>query len=100
MQRTGVGYEPGMVSATAIAKKHVKENLPSAAERNPKGTPKKLLRCTYYPSFCNCLGNSTARSKQCGMHGKSKEEVAAAKKKMLSDIVANEMEKIKKVVSE
>ena len=95
MQRTGVGYNPGMAAATAIAKQKAKANLPSAAERNPKGTAKELLRCPYYPSFCNCLGHSTARSKQCGMHGKSKEEVSAAKKKILSDAVANEMEKIR-----
>ena len=95
MQRTGVGYNPGMAAATAIAKKKAKANLPSAAERNPKGTPKELLRCIYYPSFCNCLGHRDARSKECGMHGKSKQEVDAAKKKMLSDAVAEEMRKMK-----
>ena len=94
MQRTGMGYNPGMAATTAIAKQKAKENLPSAAERNPKGTAKELLRCQYYPSFCNCLGHSTARSKQCGMHGKSKEEVSAAKKIILSNAVANEIEKI------
>ena len=84
-----------MVAATVIAKQNAQENLPSAKERNSKGTPKELLCCSYYPSFCNCLGHTTARSKKCGTQGKSKEEVAAAREKIISDAVANEMEKIK-----
>ena len=44
--RTGKTYGSGVALATA--KKQAKERL-TAAVRNPKGTPKHLLRCVYYP---------------------------------------------------
>ena len=43
MQRTDVGYNPGMAAATAIAKQNAQENLSSAKERNPKGTSSLLV---------------------------------------------------------
>ena len=87
MQRTGVGYQTGMAV-------QAKKNLPRPADRNPKGTPKELLRCVYYPTFCNRLGHRDARSKQCGMHGKSAKERVDANKSMLETALAGEMSRL------
>ena len=69
--RTGKTYESGVALATA--KRNAKEKL-TAALRNPKGTPKHLLRCPYYPHFCQIMGHTSASSKACGVHDVLKEE--------------------------
>ena len=86
-QRTGEGYQSGIAVAMALAKK----NLPDPAERNPEGTPKAQWRCIYYPKYCSNLGHKDARSKECGMKTKSKEERDAAKKCILAEAVEQEM---------
>ena len=77
--KTGKTYGAGVALATA--KKQAKEKL-TAAIRNPKGTPKHLQRCAYYPHHCLVLGHTTAGNKSCGVNDKSPDE----RKKLLSNI--------------
>ena len=70
--RTGKTYGAGVALATA--KKQANAKL-TAAARNPKGTPKELLRCPYYhPLHCTALGHTSAANKECGVKHKTKEE--------------------------
>ena len=70
--RTGKTYGAGVALATA--KKQANAKL-TAAARNPKGTPKELLRCPYYHLLhCTALGHTSAANKECGVKHKSKEE--------------------------
>ena len=63
--KTGKTYGSGV--ALKAAKKSTKEKL-TAATRNPKGTPKNLQRCAYYPHFCSVLGHTTAGNRMCGVN--------------------------------
>ena len=63
--KTGKTYGSGI--ALKAAKKSAKERL-TAATRNPKGTPKHLQRCAYYPHFCLVLGHTTAGNRMCGVN--------------------------------
>ena len=83
-QRTGDGYQTGVVGVLAI----VKKTLHAVAKRNPKGTPKEKQRYPFYPDFCNILGHKDARNKDGGMKGKNKSEKDAAKKAMLNKVVS------------
>ena len=69
--KTGKNY--GSSIALKAAKKSAKEKL-TATMRNPKGTPKHLQRCAYYPHYCNVLGHTTAGNKVCGANGKTPTE--------------------------
>ena len=69
---TGKTYGAGVALATA--KKQANAKL-TAAARNPKGTPKELLRCPYYhPLHCTVLGHTSAANKECGVKHKTKED--------------------------
>ena len=64
----------GASGALATAKKLADAKL-NAAARNPKGNPKKLLRCSYYqPLHCTVLDHSSAANKICSVNHKTKEE--------------------------
>ena len=70
--RTGKTYGAGV--ALAQATKQAKDKLTSAA-RNPKGTPKELMRCAYFhPLYCTILGHTSAANSQCGVKYKTKAE--------------------------
>ena len=63
--KTGKTYGAGVALATVKKRADAK---PTAAARNPKGTPKELFQCTYFrPLYCTTLGHSTASSKECAM---------------------------------
>ena len=86
----GLGYQPGIAAAAA------KKNLPAAAARNPKGTPKLQLRCPYYhPSYCTLLGHRDARTEGCAMYKKSKEVKDAATKVITGELIAIEVSLLK-----
>ena len=70
--RTGKTYGAGV--ALAAATKSATAKL-TASMRNPEGTPKELLRCSYYhPLFCTVLGHTSCATKGCGVKHKSKDE--------------------------
>ena len=69
--KTDKNYGSGI--ALKAAKKSAKEKL-TATMRNPKGTPKHLQRCAYYPHYCNVLGHITAGNKVCGANNKTPAE--------------------------
>ena len=69
--KTGKVYGAGVVLATA--KKQAKKKL-TAAICNPKGTPKHLQQCAYYPHNCSVLKYLTAGNKGCGVNNKSPDE--------------------------
>ena len=88
--KEGMGYKSGIAAVAA------KKNLPTAKDRNPKGTPQDKLRCPFHhPNYCTLLGHRDARSKVCMMHGKSKEERSAAAKVIQKELIAIEVEKMK-----
>ena len=70
--KTGKTYGSGVALATA--KKQATANL-AAKTRNPEGTPKSQMKCSYHhPDYCTVLGHTTAGSKECGVHCKTGEE--------------------------
>ena len=70
--KTGKTYGAGVALKTAMKK--AEKNL-TAASRNPKGTPKELLRCPYHhPIYCTVLGHTSCASKECAANPKSKAE--------------------------
>ena len=74
-EKTGKTYGAGVALKTA--KKKAKNTL-TAASRNPKGTPKELLRCPYHhPLYCTVLGHTSCASKECGAKPKIKAERTA-----------------------
>ena len=53
------GHKVGMEYKTGVAVAAAKKNLPTAIERNPKGTPKEQLRCAYWHLlFCTIRGHN------------------------------------------
>ena len=66
--KTGKNY--GSDIDLKAAKKSAKEKL-TATMRNPKGTPKHLQRCAYYPHYCNVIGHTTVGNKVCGANNKT-----------------------------
>ena len=86
------GHKAGMEYKTGVAVAAAKKNLPSASDRNPKGTPKDQMRCPYWhPSFCTVRGHSKCNNKDCAMRSKTKEEREAAKQFILNELVQNEI---------
>ena len=85
-----MGYKSGIAAVAA------KKTLPTAKDRNPKGTPQEQLRCPFHhPKYCTLLGHRDARSKVCMMHGKSKEERSAASKVIQKELIDMEVERMK-----
>ena len=70
--KTGNTYGAGVALSTATKQANAKL---TSKVRNPKGTPVEQLRCPYHHRlYCNVLGHTSAASKQCFCHEKSKEE--------------------------
>ena len=69
--RTGKTYRSSITLSTAT-KKATQKLI--AASRKPKGNPKYLSQCAYYPIYCNVLGHTTAANKLCGMNKKTPTE--------------------------
>ena len=70
--KTGKTYGAGV--ALKEATKRAAKKL-TCTVRNPENTKKELLRCPYYhPLYCDVLGHTSARSNQCKMKHKTKEE--------------------------
>ena len=81
-------YKEGCFYETGVAVAAAKKNLPSAGNRNPKGTAADQLKCPYHhPLYCTVLGYSSCANKRCAMKLKSKEERNAALKVILSEAV-------------
>ena len=90
LEKSGEGYQTGLAVKTALAR----QNLPKAADRNPEGTTKAQWRCVYYLLFCDRLEHKDARSKDCGMNGKSAKERDDAKRVIMQNAVCAEIKKI------
>ena len=74
----------GCLYETGAAVAATKKNLPSAGDRNPKGTPADQLKCPYHhPLYCTVLEHLSCANKRCAMKLKSKEERDAALKMIL-----------------
>ena len=66
--KSGKRYGSGI--ALEAAKKQAKEIF--TAEHNPKGIPRKRLRCLYYyPPYCIILGYNSCRLKEYGVRRKT-----------------------------
>ena len=86
------GHKAGMEYQSGVAVAAAKKNLPSAADRNPKGTPKDQLRCAYWhPLYCTTRGHNDCRNRNCAMRLKSKEEREVAKQYILNELIQNEI---------
>ena len=79
--QAGMSYASGIHFAKAT--KHAKRQL-NASERNPKGTPKHMMKCKYHHTlFCQTLGHVSSNNSSCAMFGKTKEERDRAEKEIL-----------------
>ena len=99
-QADAIAHKAGMDYSAGIAINEAKKRAVEAAsnnKRNPKGTPKELLKCKYHhPRFCTVLGHSSVTSKSCFMHGTSKEERDAAMRTIMNELVTAELKAQKK----
>ena len=88
------GHKAGLEYCAEIAVAAAMKNIPTASDRNPKGTPKDKLKCQYYhPCYCTKLGHSNCNSNDCAMKMKSKDEQAAALKDIRDSQVVIKMKK-------
>ena len=86
------GHNAGLAYESGIAVAAARKNLPTAAARNPTGTPKDQWKCPYYhPLYCTELGHNDCRSSLCGMKPRSKEEREVAKKVILQELLDAEV---------
>jgi len=68
--------------------KNAKKTLKHAPKRNPEGTLPSEWKCKFHHSkFCSKIGHRDARSDDCCMHGKSKEEQDAAVATITADAI-------------
>ena len=95
IQKTMLSQQDGMTYESGIAMKNAAKEakyLSSAEVRNPVGTPKTKIRCKYFhPSFCQTHGHSSARSAECFMHSKTKEEREAASMIIMQEHIESEL---------
>ena len=87
-------YSSGIaIAAEQQAKKIVKELSEAAKEKNRKAPDNKKV-CKFYPHFCKRVGHNSASSKECAMHGKSKEEKDDALKTINDMMLASQIAKV------
>ena len=91
-RKEGTEYESGIAlrEATKLAKDHFASKI-----RNPPGTPKEMLRCRFpHPEFCDVLGRTSCRSKECKLHLWKPEDRDAAAKTIPEEIRNRELVRI------
>jgi len=82
--KTGAQYESG------VAVKNAKKTLKDLPKRNPKGTQPSEWKCRYHHvNYCTKKGHKDARSVDCCMYGKSKQEQDAVVAIIMEDAIQN-----------
>ena len=91
--KTGKTYGAGVALATA---KKVATKETSAAERNPQGTRLEDWKCPYFhPLYCTVRGHKSMANDQCGVHGKSKEELKSILAIIKADALQQALARVK-----
>ena len=87
-------YASGVaIAAEQQAKKIIKQLFEEAKVKNQKAPDNKKV-CKFYPYHCKRIGHTSASSKDCQMHGKSKAEKDDAMKSIKDMLLASETAKV------